>query len=44
MTEIVRALGGSVVAIGCLVDKSGGEVPAEARSSAAAFPRGALSA
>ena len=30
MTEIVRALGGSVVAIGCLVDKSGGEVPAEA--------------
>ena len=30
MTEIVRALGGSVVAIGCLVDKSGGEVPSEA--------------
>lgn len=30
MTEIVRALGGQVVAIACLVDKSGGEAPAEA--------------
>ena len=30
MTEIVRALGGQVVAIGCLVDKSGGTAPAEA--------------
>ena len=30
MTEIVRALGGHVAAIACLVDKSGGEAPAEA--------------
>ena len=30
MTEIVRALQGTVVAIGCLVDKSGGDAPAEA--------------
>ena len=29
MTEIVRALGGTVVGIGCLVDKSGGRVPTE---------------
>ena len=30
MTEIVRALGGTVIGIGCLVDKSGGRAPTEA--------------